>query len=452
MTKQLNIFNTLSGQKEKFIPINENKIGMYVCGPTVYEFPHIGNARPLVVFDVLYRVLSKIFGNTKVTYVRNITDIDDKIIESAKKKKISIEKLTSSITKSFEDDCKYLNCLKPSYEPKATEYIKDMITMTENLLNSKYAYMKDKHVYFSVNSFKNYGKLSKKNPEELVAGARVEVSKSKKNPLDFVLWKPSSSDDPGWDSPWGRGRPGWHLECSVMSEKFLGKNFDIHGGGLDLVFPHHENEIAQSCCANKVDKFANYWLHNGYVTFNKEKMSKSLGNIVTIEKMRGKINGQVIRFALLSSHYKQPLDWNENLIKDSQNTLNKWYTQFEKTNQEELNDDLLQPLLEDINTPGYISKLHSLYDKASKGDKTSKKLFLSGCKLIGLLEEDLGIWKKFKETKSKIDEKTIKSKIKDRENARKKGDYKLADNIRKDLEKNDVIIEDKGDKTTWKYK
>ncbi len=452
MTKQLNIFNTLSGQKEKFIPINENKIGMYVCGPTVYEFPHIGNARPLVVFDVLYRVLSKIFGNTKVTYVRNITDIDDKIIESAKKKKISIEKLTSSITKSFQDDCKYLNCLKPSYEPKATEYIKDMITMTENLLNSKYAYMKDKHVYFSVNSFKNYGKLSKKNPEELVAGARVEVSKSKKNPLDFVLWKPSSLDDPGWDSPWGRGRPGWHLECSVMSEKFLGKNFDIHGGGLDLVFPHHENEIAQSCCANKVDKFANYWLHNGYVTFNKEKMSKSLGNIVTIEKMRGKINGQVIRFALLSSHYKQPLDWNENLIKDSQNTLNKWYTQFEKTNQEELNDDLLQPLLEDINTPGYISKLHSLYDKASKGDKTSKKLFLSGCKLIGLLEEDLGIWKKFKETKSKIDEKTIKSKIKDRENARKKGDYKLADNIRKDLEKNGVIIEDKGDKTTWKYK
>ena len=452
MTKQLNIFNTLSGQKEKFIPINENKIGMYVCGPTVYEFPHIGNARPLVVFDVLYRVLSKIFGNTKVTYVRNITDIDDKIIESAKKKKISIEKLTSSITKSFQDDCKYLNCLKPSYEPKATEYIKDMITMTENLLNSKYAYMKDKHVYFSVNSFKNYGKLSQKNPEELVAGARVEVSKSKKNPLDFVLWKPSSLDDPGWDSPWGRGRPGWHLECSVMSEKFLGKNFDIHGGGLDLVFPHHENEIAQSCCANKVDKFANYWLHNGYVTFNKEKMSKSLGNIVTIEKMRGKINGQVIRFALLSSHYKQPLDWNENLIKDSQNTLNKWYTQFEKTNQEELNDDLLQPLLEDINTPGYISKLHSLYDKASKGDKTSKKLFLSGCKLIGLLEEDLGIWKKFKETKSKIDEKTIKSKIKDRENARKKGDYKLADNIRKDLEKNGVIIEDKGDKTTWKYK
>ncbi len=387
-----------------------------------------------------------------MTYVRNITDIDDKIIDSSKKKKISIDRLTSSITKSFHDDCKYLNCLKPNFEPKATEHIKGMIAMTENLLKNKHAYEKDKHVYFSVNSFKNYGKLSKKNPEELVAGARVEVSKSKKNPLDFVLWKPSTPEDPSWDSPWGKGRPGWHLECSVMSEKFLGKNFDIHGGGLDLVFPHHENEIAQSCCANKADKFANYWLHNGYVTFNKEKMSKSLGNIVTIEKMRRTINGQVIRLALLSTHYKQPLDWNENLINESQNTLDKWYTQFEKTKQDDLNEDLLKPLLEDINTPGYISKLHSLYDKASKGDKSSKKLFLAGCNLIGLLEEDIEMWKKFKKTKSKIDEKTIKSKIKDRENARKKGDYKLADSIRKDLENNGVIIEDKGDKTTWKYK
>ncbi len=452
MNNKLNITNTLSGKKEIFIPINKDKVGMYVCGPTVYDFPHIGNARPLVVFDVLYRVVSKIYGKDKITYVRNITDIDDKIIDASKNKKISIGNLTSSITKSFHDDCQYLNCLKPNFEPKATEHIKGMIEMTDNLLKNKHAYEKDKHVYFAVESFKNYGKLSKKNPEELVAGARVEVSKSKKNPLDFVLWKPSSPDDPGWDSPWGRGRPGWHLECSVMSEKFLGKNFDIHGGGLDLIFPHHENEIAQSCCANKVDKFANYWLHNGYVTFNKEKMSKSLGNIVTIEKMRGTVNGQVIRLALLSSHYKQPLDWNENLINESQNTLNKWYTQFEKTKEDELNDDLLEPLLEDINTPGYISKLHSLYDKASKGDKSSKKLFLSGCKLIGLLEEDLESWKKFKKIKSKIDEKTIKSKIKDRENARKKGNYKLADNIRKDLENNDVIIEDKGDKTTWKYK
>ena len=452
MNKELNIFNTLSGQKEKFVPINKEKVGMYVCGPTVYDFPHIGNARPLVVFDVLYRLLLKIFGKNKVIYVRNITDIDDKIIESSKKNKVPIDMLTTSTTKSFHDDCKYLNCFKPSFEPKATEHIKGMVAMTEKLLKNKNAYEKDKHVYFSVNSFKNYGKLSKKNPEELVAGARVEISKLKKDPLDFVLWKPSTAEDPGWDSPWGRGRPGWHLECSVMSEKFLGKNFDIHGGGLDLVFPHHENEIAQSCCANKTDRFANYWLHNGYVTFNREKMSKSLGNVVSIEKMRGKINGQVIRLALLSTHYKQPLDWNENLIKESQNTLDKWYTQFEKTTQDDLDNDLLKPLLEDINTPGYISKLHLLYDKASKGDKSSKKLFLSGCRLIGLLDEDLETWRKFKKTKSKIDEKTIKSKIKDRENAREKGDYKLADSLRKELESAGVIIEDKGNKTTWRYK
>tara|TARA_Y100001970_G_scaffold114035_1_gene142263 strand:+ start:5978 stop:7336 length:1359 start_codon:yes stop_codon:yes gene_type:complete len=452
MINKLNISNTLSGKKQTFVPIDKNKVGMYVCGPTVYEFPHIGNARPLVVFDVLYRILIKIYGKNKVSYVRNITDIDDKIIDSSKKKKISIEKLTSKVTEVFHDDCKYLNCLKPNFEPKATEHIKAMISMTENLLKNKHAYENDHHVYFSVASFKNYGKLSKKNPEELVAGARVEVSKLKKNPLDFVLWKPSSPEDPGWDSPWGRGRPGWHLECSVMSEKFLGKNFDIHGGGLDLVFPHHENEIAQSCCGNKMDKFANFWLHNGFVTFNKEKMSKSLGNIVTIEKMKREINGQVIRLALLSTHYKQPLDWNENLINESQNTLDKWYTQFENIEENDLNEDLLQPLLEDINTPGYISKLHLLYDKASKGDDSSKKLFLAGCKLVGLLEEDLETWKKFKKIKSKIDEKTIKNKIKERENARKKGDYKLADSIRKQLESSGVIIEDKGDKTNWKYK
>ena len=452
MNNKLNITNTLTGKKETFVPIDKNKVGMYVCGPTVYDFPHVGNARPLVVFDVLYRILIKIFKKDKVTYVRNITDMDDKIIDSSKKKKISIDKLTSSITKSFHEDCEYLNCLKPSFEPKATEHIKEMISMTENLLRDKHAYEKDKHVYFSVNSFKNYGKLSKKKSEELVAGARVEVSKLKKNPLDFVLWKPSTSDEPSWDSPWGKGRPGWHLECSVMSEKFLGKNFDIHGGGLDLVFPHHENEIAQSCCTNKTDKFANFWLHNGYVTFKKEKMSKSLGNIVTIKKMRGTINGQVIRLALLSTHYKQPLDWNENLIKESQNTLDKWYTQFENTEKDDLNEDLLEPLLEDMNTPGFISKLHLLYDKASKGDNSSKKLFLAGCKLIGLLEEDLETWKKFKKTKSKIDENTIKNKIKNREDARKKGDYKLADTIRKELESSGVIIEDKGDKTFWKYK
>ena len=452
MTKKLNFFNTLSNKKEKFFPINNNKIGMYVCGPTVYDFPHIGNARPLVVFDVLFRLLQSLYGKNKVTYVRNITDIDDKIIESSKKNKKSIKELTETITKSFHKDCRYLNCLNPTFEPKATENIKEMISMVSNLLKNNHAYENEKHVYFSVSSFKKYGKLSNKNSEQLVAGSRVEVSKYKKDPLDFVLWKPSDEKDPGWDSPWGRGRPGWHLECSVMSEKFLGKQFDIHGGGLDLVFPHHENEIAQSCCTNKTESFANYWLHNGFVTFNKEKMSKSIGNIVTLNKLRENVNGQVVRLALLSSHYKQPLDWNEKLIKESQNTLDKWYGQFEKINSEELQDDVLKPLQEDLNTPEYITKLHSLFEESSKGNKSSKVKFLSACKQIGLLEEDKQSWENFKKSKVKVDENFINQKIKDRNDARKKGNYKLADILRKELEDNGVIIEDKQDQTIWKYK
>ncbi len=452
MTKNLNFFNTLSNKKEKFVPVNNNKIGMYVCGPTVYDFPHIGNARPLVVFDVLFRLLQSLYGKNKVIYVRNITDIDDKIIESSKKNRKTIKKLTETITKSFHEDCIYLNCLNPTFEPKATEHIKGMINMVSNLLKNNHAYENERHVYFSVSSFKKYGKLSNKNSEQLVAGSRVEVSKYKKDPLDFVLWKPSDEEDPGWDSPWGRGRPGWHLECSVMSENFLGKQFDIHGGGLDLVFPHHENEIAQSCCANKTDNFANYWLHNGFVTFDKEKMSKSVGNIVTINKLRENVNGQVVRLALLSSHYKQPLDWNEKLIKESQNTLNKWYSQFEKIDPEELKDDVLKPLQEDLNTPEYIAKLHSLFDDSSKGNKSSKIKFLSACQQIGLLEEDKLSWENFKKSKVKVDENFINQKIKDRNEARKKRNYKLADILRKELEDNGVIIEDKQEQTTWKYK
>jgi len=452
MTKNLNFFNTLSKKKERFVPINNNKIGMYVCGPTVYDFPHIVNARPLVVFDVLFRLLQSLYGKNKVTYVRNITDIDDKIIESSKKNKKSIKELTETITKSFHTDCRYLNCLNPTFEPKATENINEMISMVSNLLKNNHAYENEKHVYFSVSSFKKYGKLSNKNSEQLVAGSRVEVSKYKKDPLDFVLWKPSDEKDPGWDSPWGRGRPGWHLECSVMSEKFLGKQFDIHGGGLDLVFPHHENEIAQSCCANKTESFANYWLHNGFVTFNKEKMSKSIGNIVTLNKLRENVNGQVVRLALLSSHYKQPLDWNEKLIKESQNTLDRWYGQFEKINSEELQDDVLKPLQEDLNTPEYITKLHSLFEESSKGNKSSKVKFLSACRQIGFLEEDKQSWENFKKSKAKVEEKYINQKINDRNNARKKGDYKLADTIRKELENSGVIIEDQQDKTNWKYK
>ena len=275
--------------------------------------------------------------------------------------------------------------------------------------------------------------------------------------LNFtLLWKPSEKEDPGWSSPWGRGRPGWHLECSVMSEKFLGKQFDIHGGGLDLVFPHHENEIAQSCCANKTENFANFWMHNGFVTFNKEKMSKSLGNIVTISKLKEKVNGQVVRHALLSAHYKQPLDWNEKLIQASQNTLNKWYDLYdEKIDCKEINNvnsNYMDPLFEDLNTPEYIVRLHYLYDKAYKGDKFSKLQFLAGCKQIGLLEEDKQSWENFKKSRAKVDENFINQKIKNRNDARKKEDYKLADILRKELEDSGVIIEDKQNQTIWKYK
>jgi len=456
MSKIINFFNTLSNKKEQFFPINKHKIGMYVCGPTVYDFPHIGNARPLVVFDVLFRFFRKLWGVTNVTYVRNITDIDDKIIESAKKNKRSIQELTKTIINSFHEDCIYLNCLNPTNEPKATEHLKGMIDMVSNLLKNNHAYENKKHVYFSVSSFKKYGKLSNKNSEQLIAGSRVEVSKYKKDPLDFVLWKPSNEQDPGWNSPWGRGRPGWHLECSVMSEKFLGKQFDIHGGGLDLIFPHHENEIAQSCCSNKTENFANFWMHNGFVTFNKEKMSKSLGNIVTVNKLKEKVNGQVVRFALLSSHYKQPLDWNEKLIQASQNTLNRWYDLYdEKIDSKEIysvNTNYMDPLFEDLNTPEYIAHLHYLYDKAYKGDKISKLQFLAGCKQIGLLEEDKQSWKNFKKFKAQVDENFINQKIKDRNDARKKENYKLADAIRKELEDNGVIIEDKQEETLWKYK
>jgi cysteinyl-tRNA synthetase len=450
MTKILNIFNTLSNKKEKFLPMNEKKVGMYVCGPTVYDYPHIGNARPLIIFDILFRLLRNIYGEDKVKYVRNITDIDDKIIASAKEKDLKIESLTKEITESFHKDCDYLNCFIPSFEPRATENISGMIKMISDLIKNNHAYEKEKHVYFSVSSFRDYGKLSNKNTAELIAGSRVKVSKHKKNPLDFVLWKPSENNDPGWDSPWGKGRPGWHLECSVMGEKYLGKKFDIHGGGLDLIFPHHENEIAQSRCANKTDSYANYWVHNGFVTLDKEKMSKSIGNYVSIKSLKEKYNGQVIRLALLTAHYKQPLLWNEKLINESKKILNKWYSQFEKTNSKDLDEDILKSLLDDLNTPGYLTKLHAMYDESLKGNIKSKVKFNKACNLIGLLEDDKKTWENF--NNNMFDNKLIEERIKTRNNARKLGNYKLADSIRKELDDKGIVIEDNEDETAWKYK
>ena len=447
----LKIYNTLSRKKEEFTPLNKNSIGMYVCGPTVYDEPHIGNARPLIIFDLVYRILIKNFGKNKVNYVRNITDIDDKIIQRANELKIDINELAKTVTDIFLADCKYLNCLIPNNQPKATENIKGMIQMIENLIVKKFAYIKDGNVYFNVNKFKDYGKLSNKNPKELISGSRVEISELKNNPLDFVLWKPSKDKEPFWESPWGKGRPGWHIECSVMSEKYLGKEFDLHCGGLDLIFPHHENEIAQSICANDSSIFAKYWMHNGYVTVDGKKMSKSDGNFITINNLKNNnINGQVIRLSILGTHYRQPLDWNLKILEINKKILENWYSLY-SPNDDEISNELLNILLDDLNTPKFITSIHSLYNKAKAGDSTAKKDLNSALKFLGLFnenQEQFNILRK----KSKLDVREIEKLIEQRNLARKDKDFKKADIIRLDLEKNGILIEDLNDKTHWKHK
>ena len=453
MNKNIFLTNNLSNKKEKFVPINKKKVGMYVCGPTVYDDPHIGNARPLVVFDILFKVLKCKYGVNSVCYVRNITDVDDKIIKSAKEKNLAIFDLTKEVIKNFNNDCKFLNCETPSKQPKATDHIALMIEMVSELINKGFAYENNNHVYFQLNKFKDYGKLSNKKLEDLIAGSRVVVSKNKKNPEDFVLWKPSDNDEPFWDSPWGKGRPGWHLECSAMSKFFLGKEFDIHGGGIDLLFPHHENEIAQSRCVNDTNVFANYWLHNAFVTMSNEKMAKSKGNILKIKDFRDKINGQVLRLALLSAHYKQPLDWNDKLINDSKNTIEKWYTAYLSLKKPfKIPDDMLLPLYDDLNTPGYIANLHKLFDKATSGTDNDKKTFVSACNFIGILNDTKEEWLDFKIKKSPITEHDILKKIELRNKARKNKNYKEADKVRDELFQKGVLIEDKDGKTSWKIK
>ena len=441
--------NNLSNKKEHFIPKEKKNVGMYVCGPTVYDDPHIGNARPLVIFDILFRLLKNEFP--LVTYVRNITDIDDKIIKSSQEQKISTTELTERVISSFFKDCEFLNCENPTHQPKATEHIDLMIKMIKDLIKKGFAYENKQHVYFEVKKFSDYGKLSNKNLEDLVAGSRVEISENKKNSEDFVLWKPSNNDEPAWDSPWGKGRPGWHLECSAMSKKFLGNEFDIHGGGIDLIFPHHENEIAQSRCANDTKVFANYWVHNAFITMSNEKMAKSQGNILKIKDFRNKISGQIIRLALMSAHYKQPLDWNDKLLNDCESTLDKWYKVYSSNlNSVKVSDEILKPLYEDLNTPGYIANLHKLYEKANKGENID--LFVSACKFIGLMNETSEQWNEFKKNRVSITESEIENFLSLRDKARENKNYKEADRIRDELLDKGVLIEDKDGKTLWKFK
>ena len=454
----MKIFNTLNGKKETFEPIDSNHIKIYACGPTVYNYAHIGNARMAVVFDAFVRTLKAIYP--KVTYVSNITDIDDKIIEAANEQNVEISLITNKYTKIYNEDMARLNVLPPDVQPKATEFIPEMINLIKDLIDKDFAYEKEGHVLFHVPLYLNYGKLSNRNREEQIAGSRVEVAPFKKDPSDFILWKPSDDSQPGWDSPWGFGRPGWHTECSAMSEKTLGLPFDIHGGGRDLIFPHHENEIAQSCCstANSDDprSYARYWMHNGFVTIDGEKMSKSLGNIILVKDLVTKYHGEVIRLALLSSHYRQGLDWNESIVHQSKKLLDKLYSiledldDIEQGNEISLNDDITEPLMDDFNTPGLIANLNKIikeYASIKDDEKPaikSKLLFIGS--MLGILEDD-SFNEIEKELKNKIDD-LIEKRIK----AKQDKNFDDADKIRQVLLDLGVEIKDTSNGTTWNLK
>lgn len=458
----IKIFNTLSGKKEDFHPLDAGHIKIYACGPTVYNFAHIGNARMAVVFDTLVRVLR--YKYPKVTYVSNITDIDDKIIDAANEQEVPIKTITEKYTNIYNEDMSQLSVNIPDIQPKATEYISEMIDLIENLILKEHAYEKEGHVLFHVPSYKNYGMLSNRNRDEQIAGSRVEIAPFKKDPADFVLWKPSSDIQPGWDSPWGFGRPGWHTECSAMSEKTLGLPFDIHGGGRDLTFPHHENEIAQSCCStadiNKPNSYANYWMHNGFVTINGEKMSKSLGNIILVKDLSNEYHGEVIRLALLSSHYRQGLDWNEKVIHQSKKLLDKLYKILLDLELEDLveiqNSDWINPLMDDLNTPGFIANINVLIKDYSSSPEKQKgtlksKLILLGS-LMGILQEDPKSWFEINQSNKDFNKEEIDNLISERNEAKINKDYAKADMIRDELMNKGIEIMDSSSGTSWKVK
>ena len=451
------LFNTLNGKKEKLEAIDPKHLKIYACGPTVYNYAHIGNARMAVVFDTLVRTLKIIYP--KVTYVSNITDIDDKIIDAANEQNVAISLITEKYTEIYNKDMAKLNVLPPDIQPKATEYIPEMIALIKDLIKKDFAYEKDGHVLFHVPSFKNYGLLSNRNREEQIAGSRVDIAPFKKDPADFVLWKPSIENQPGWDSPWGFGRPGWHTECSAMSEKTLGLPFDIHGGGRDLIFPHHENEIAQSCCstadADKPESYAKYWMHNGFVTIDGEKMSKSLGNIILVNDLTEKYHGEVIRLALLSSHYRQGLDWNEKVIHQAKKLLDKLYSLYDelkdiKTDQEEQNFESIEIIFDDLNTPGLISQANKLIKESDSSNNSEKALIKSKllmiAKVLGIFED-----KSYNKISDELN-KEIEILIKERSIAKENKNFNLADEIRTKLENLGVEIKDTPDGTSWQVK
>lgn len=464
IVQYLKIHNTLSRQKEEFKPLDSEHIKIYACGPTVYNYAHIGNARMAVVFDSLVRLLRFLYP--KVTYVSNITDIDDKIIDAANKLNVPFKDITEKYADIYNQDMAKLGVHIPDVQPKATEYIPEMIDLINDLIDKDHAYEKEGHVLFHVLSYPNYGLLSNRNRDEQIAGSRVEIAPFKKDPADFVLWKPSSDTQPGWDSPWGFGRPGWHTECSAMSEKTLGLPFDIHGGGRDLTFPHHENEIAQSCCSSadidNPNSYANYWMHNGFVTVNSEKMSKSLNNVLLVDDLIKNYDGEVLRLALLSSHYRQGLDWNEGILHQAKKLLDKMYRLLRELQDIEVSDDeiakppenILDALCDDLNTPKVLMELNSFLGDIASMDLEEKKItkinLLSSGNFLGLLQEDPNIWLKIGVAEDQVDAMQIEVLIESRNKAREDKNFALADSIRVELSALGIEIEDTADGTVWK--
>jgi cysteinyl-tRNA synthetase len=440
------LHNSLTRRREAFVPLDPQHVRVYVCGPTVYDLAHVGNARPVVVFDVLVRLLRQLYP--RVTYVRNITDVDDKINARAAETGLPIDVITARTTADFHADVAALGALPPDEEPRATAHIPQMIALIARLIKSGHAYVAQGHVLFSVASYPEYGRLSGRSPEELQAGARVDVAPYKRNPGDFVLWKPSTPDLPGWESPWGRGRPGWHIECSAMAWTYLGESFDIHGGGQDLIFPHHENERAQSCCAFPGSAFARTWLHNGMLLVRGEKMAKSLGNFITVRELLATTPGEVVRLALLRAHYRSTLDFSDALLAEARKDLDRWYRALELA--PELGAavwaaPVVDALCDDLNTPLAIAALHRLADAAFAGSEAAVAALRGGGAMLGVLERTPAAW-----FRGEGDAAAIEAAIAERLAARRARDFARADAIRDALAAQGVLLEDGAGGTTWR--
>jgi cysteinyl-tRNA synthetase len=442
----LRLYNTLSRTKEEFSPLDPKRVRMYVCGPTVYDFAHIGNARPVIVFDVLFRLLRHLYGADKVTYVRNITDVDDKINARAAERGIPIRELTEQTYKNFSEDVAALGCLPPTIEPRATEHIAEMKTLIERLVASGNAYVADGHVLFSVPSMPDYGRLSRRSLDEMVAGARVDVAPYKRGDMDFVLWKPSKEGEPGWPSPAGiavPGRPGWHIECSAMAWRHLGETFDIHGGGIDLEFPHHENEIAQSRCAFHTPLMANFWMHNGFLQVEGEKMSKSLGNFFTIREVLAEWQGDVIRLAMLSTHYTQPINWTMKALQDAEKALGNFFDAASADAEARPAPGVLDALGDDLNTPKAISEMHALRNAAGR------KTLAGTLAFFGFRASAFAEWREARAPAPALPAEEIDRRIAARLSARKARNFAEADRIRDELAALGVVLKDSKDGTTW---